>query len=181
MSLDAALRPPANLDAERNDASALRDLIRADLMLVGITASAKEEVVRQLSSLLETQGYVKPSFCEAVLEREKHFPTGLPTAGIQVALPHTDVEHCLRPAIAVAVLKHSVPFIEMATLDKPVEAEIVFLLSITNPKAQVEWLQCLVTLFQQPGFLRSLKDTSSAAACSDLLRDGLGKEANRQS
>jgi|YNPBryunderm2012_1023409.scaffolds.fasta_scaffold19558_2 hypothetical protein len=34
------------------------------------------EVISRLSNLLERKGYVKKSFCEAVLERELSLPTG---------------------------------------------------------------------------------------------------------
>ena len=40
---------------------------------------SRDEAVLKLAQLLEAGGYVKDTFGQAVLEREKVFPTGLPT------------------------------------------------------------------------------------------------------
>ncbi len=61
----------------------------------------------------------------------------------------------------------------MATLDKLVHPEIIFLLSIVRPKDQVEWLQRLVSLFQQEGFLAELRKSKDAASCYQLLYSSL--------
>lgn len=154
----------------------LSDFIQQDLIRVGIKSDSKEEVVRDLAALLEQHGYVKDSYAQAVLDREEKFPTGLPTMDVHVAIPHTDVEHCLKPGIAVGLLAKPVEFTEMATLDRFVQAEIVFLLSITVPEDQVKWLARLVDLFQTPGFLTQLKNSPDARACRQLLLDRLRKE-----
>jgi PTS system galactitol-specific IIA component len=153
----------------------LSSFVHPDLVMVGLEAKDKEEVVRTLANLLLEKGYVKESYADAVLAREKLFPTGLPTQDVHVAIPHTDVEHCIKPAIAIAVLKQPVEFFEMATLDKVVHPEIVFLLSIVRPKDQVEWLQRLVTLFQQQGFLLELRNSKDAETCYQFLYSSLEK------
>jgi PTS system galactitol-specific IIA component len=155
------------------DDNPLSSFIHSDLVVVGLEAKDKEEVVRKLAAMLLEKGYVKESYANAVLAREKLFPTGLPTQDVHVAIPHTDVEHCIKPAIAVAVLKQPVEFFEMATLDKLVHPEIIFLLSIVRPKDQVEWLQRLVSLFQQEGFLAELRKSKDAASCYQLLYSSL--------
>lgn len=40
--------------------------------------------------LLKEKGYVRDSFLDAILAREKAYPTGLPTLPVAIALPHTD-------------------------------------------------------------------------------------------
>jgi PTS system galactitol-specific IIA component len=154
----------------------LSDFIAQDLIRVGLKAASQDEAVRELAVLLEQHGYVKESYAQAVLDREKEFPTGLHTMGVQVAIPHTDVEHCLKPGMAVGVLAQPVEFTEMATLDRFVQAEIIFLLSITVPEDQVKWLARLVDLFQTPGVLLQLKDSPDARACRQLLLEKLRKE-----
>lgn len=155
----------------------LSEFILEELILVGVDATSKDEVVHALAALLEEHGYVKDSYAQAVLDREKEFPTGLPTMDVQVAIPHTDVEHCIKPGIAVGLLAKPVEFTEMATTDRFVQAEIVFLLSITVPEDQVKWLARLVDLFQTPGFLSQLKKSPDARACRQLLLERLRKEA----
>jgi PTS system galactitol-specific IIA component len=153
----------------------LDGFIHPDLIVVGSEARSKEEVIDQLASLFLEKGYVKEGYAEAVVEREKGFPTGLPTQEIQVAIPHTEAEHCLRPGIAVATLKRSVVWIEMATHDTTLNVSIVFLLSITDPKDQVKWLKRLILMFERPGVLQDLKSAPDTQECYGLLREELSR------
>ena len=154
----------------------LKVFLNPELIIVGLKARDKEEVVRKLAALYLERGYVKETYADAVLEREISFPTGLPTLDVHVAIPHTDIAHCIKPGMAVAILEEPVEFLEMATLDKTVYPEIVFLLSIIKPEDQVIWLQRLVTRFQTEGFLKKLRNVPDAKACYELLQEELAKE-----
>lgn len=50
----------------------------------------------------------------AIKQREKLYPTALPTHPYVVALPHTDTEHVIRPFICVTRLYHEITWHEMA-------------------------------------------------------------------
>ncbi|MEA4813199.1 MAG: PTS sugar transporter subunit IIA [Anaerolineaceae bacterium] len=145
------------------------DFIHQDIIVLGMNAVNSEDAIRQLGSIMFQKGYVKESYVDAVIAREKNFPTGLPTEEVKVAIPHTDTEHTLKPAIGVAVLKKPVQFFELATTDVPVQAEIIFLLSIVQPSEQVKWLQRLVTLFQRSGFLTQIKQSVNCQSCFQFL------------
>jgi phosphotransferase system HPr (HPr) family protein len=54
-----------------------------------------------------------------------------------------------------------------------VETRLVFMLSITDPKAQVIWLKRLIECFQQPELLESLQAAVSATEVMALLRSHL--------
>jgi PTS system galactitol-specific IIA component len=123
-----------------------------DLVMLGMEAKTSEEVIRLISDHLRQAGYVKPTFADAAVERERTFPTGLPTE-IPVAIPHTDPEHCIHPALVVGVFKDPVPFGRMGAESTTVMAQMVFLLAICDPKSQVAWLGRLARFFQQPGLL----------------------------
>lgn len=131
------------------------------LVLLSLAAQSKEEAITRLSHLLLERGYVRDSFAQAVLEREKVFATGLPTVDVKVAIPHTDVEHVIRPALAVGVLKEPVEFQEMGSPENTIQAEIIFLLAMTDPQAQLSLLQKLVQLFQTEGLLVAVKKAKS--------------------
>ena len=53
--------------------------------------SSKEEALTYLSDKLIEKGIVKESYKEAILNREKVFPTGLQFEKYGIAIPHTDV------------------------------------------------------------------------------------------
>jgi len=117
----------------------------------------RDEAIMTLASLLETGGYVKGSFSEAVIEREKVFPTGLPTQSVGIAIPHTDAEHVNRGAMAVGILSDPVVFDEMGNLESTVDVSIIFMLAIANPDMLISVLRKLATTFQDKEFLSGLK------------------------
>lgn len=63
-----------------------------------------------LTKPLYQDNLVKESFIGKVVAREKTYPTGIPTANIGVAIPHTDSEHVNSNAISVGVLKNPITF-----------------------------------------------------------------------
>jgi len=146
-----------------------RSLFDPTLVRLQVEASDKQEAVSALAEALLTAGKVRESFLEAVLEREAGYPTGLPTPGAAIAIPHTDVQHCIEPAVAVGTLRDAVEFEEMGSPGSPLEVRIVFLLSITNPEDHVEWLSRLASAFQSPQLaLELLESTDAEQACRFL-------------
>jgi PTS system galactitol-specific IIA component len=133
-------------------------------------AVTKEEAIRRLASLLHDEGYVKDSFCDAVLAREEVFPTGLPTEPVGVAIPHTDTEHVNRSALAVGILKQPVVFTEMGTDDGQVKVEIITMMAISDPSAVMPVLRDLAMVYQDPDFLSRLKAAKDQTGILDLCK-----------
>lgn len=117
----------------------------------------QEELLKKMSSVLFGENFVKESYQEAVIKREKEFPTGLPTGGIHIAIPHTDCEHVEKEGFLVGVLEKPVKFEIMATNGEFVDVELVFMLAIKKPENQVFMLQKLITLCQDEEKLKLLK------------------------
>ena len=167
------------MDCDSNETQAESQLtnitkfLREELIFVGMEAADWEEVLTLLANRLFQAGYLRESYLRAVLNRERQFPTGLRTAEVAVALPHTEKEHVLKPAVAVAILAHPVTFGEMGTEDQTVPVEIVFMLSILEPDEQVTWLSRLVSTFQLEGFLPLLKSAVDSATAYQHLLDAL--------
>ena len=55
----------------------LTNLFREDLLFVDMNSDSLEDVVKLIGKKMLEKGYVKESYVEAVLEREKKLPTGL--------------------------------------------------------------------------------------------------------
>lgn len=142
---------------------------QADLIQIKLKADDSSEVIRALGGLLHGQGYVHDSFIDAVIEREKIFATGLPTPEIQVAIPHADVEHVKRSALAIGVLAHPVSFGEMGSQDGTVDVQIACCLAVKESESLVSLLQNLVGIFQDTDFLRQLLTQESAEEVADLM------------
>jgi len=131
-------------------------LLRPQWVRPHLRADSPEAAIDALSAALEQTGTVAPSFAAAVREREKQFPTGLPTPGIKVALPHTDAVHVHQSAVAVATLSAPIPFHVMGSPEETVAVEVIFLLAIAEPTHQVDALAQLIGLIQQDDVLAAL-------------------------
>lgn len=130
----------------------------------------KEALLITMSDLLRGKGYVKETYQAAVIKREHEFPTGLPTKGVSVAIPHTDSEYVEKEGILVGVLNTPVTFEVMASDGDYVDVELVFMLAIKEPQNQVMMLQRLITLCQDEEKLRLLKAAEDLEKIDSLLQ-----------
>lgn len=129
--------------------------IDQSLIDIGIDDDNAEKIIRRLASLLEKNGYVKNTFAQAVVDREKIFPTGLPFQ-IGVAIPHTDAEHVVTNAIALGTLNQPIEFFEMGTNDKKIDVSIICLLAIKDPDMIIKTLRDLIKTFQDEMLLKRI-------------------------
>lgn len=126
--------------APTEDSSVTDMRVQPELCLVRPTATTSTDLLRQIAALAVDAGYAEPTFGQALVDREASFPTGLPTP-TPIAIPHTDVQHVRRPALAAALLEQPVEFGEMGgTPDKVVPTRLVIALLVTDPTAQVPLL-----------------------------------------
>ncbi|WNS81027.1 PTS sugar transporter subunit IIA [Domibacillus sp. DTU_2020_1001157_1_SI_ALB_TIR_016] len=130
-------------------------------------------VIEHLFEKLHTHQYVKESFLEAVLKREEIYPTGLPLSKMGVAIPHTDSEHVLKPAIAVSVLQNPVVFNMMGSPDTQISVDIVLMLAISDPKKQLAMLQRLMNVFQDEQAMEAIKNAEAEEKIVELLNNKL--------
>lgn len=144
-------------------------LLHEELVLLNYEAENREDLLYKLASVLNDKGYVKESYIQGVLEREKIFPTGLNTEGVKVALPHTDAKHVNKPAILIAKLKKPVIFKEMGIGENDVEAKLIFMMAVKNPDEQVKTLSKLMGILCQKELLTRLYDSVSESEVVDIL------------
>jgi len=151
------------------------------LVRLGVKAKSSKEVIQLLGDVLARYGYVKDSWIQAVIDREEAFPTGLNMPGddCNIAIPHTDVDHVLKPGVAVAILAHPVTFIHMATDDQLVPVELVFALAISDPKQVIDSLKRIVTALQKPELRQQLKKATSPKEVVGLLNRELGSMSSQ--
>ncbi|MDK6804056.1 PTS sugar transporter subunit IIA, partial [Lactobacillus mulieris] len=81
-------------------------------------ADSQEELFNQVANLLEERHIVTSSYKDALIEREKSFPTGLDMEFLgkdlpNVAIPHTDIVHNLAEKVVVVRLDQPVTFHNM--------------------------------------------------------------------
>ena len=153
----------------------LSSLLDERLVQMGLLASSKESLLASLCQFATEKGYVKSSYYSAVLAREAAYPTGLPTAGVKVAIPHAlEKEHIIKSGIFIATLAAPIAFKEMGNGQTDIAAEMVFLLAIKEPQHQLDTLQALMRRFAQPNVLLHLKNARTPKEIiAGLNGDGL--------
>jgi PTS system galactitol-specific IIA component len=136
-------------------------------------AEDSTDAISQLGELLLSNDYVKDTFIDAVLEREKVFATGLPTPEIQVAIPHSDPEHVRKTAIAIGVLPEPVSFGEMGNPEGTVDVNVICVLAVKQADFLVSLLQDLVAIFQDAEILHQIVTADSAEDVAAIFNQRL--------
>lgn len=125
--------------------------------MLDLEAKTSEDVIRSLGGKLRELGCVKDDFIEAALEREAKMPTGLPLGGeYNAAIPHVDIEYVNRSALGLATLQDDVVFYNMVDNQEEVPCRLVIMLALDKPKSQIEMLQSVATLLQNPEIIKNL-------------------------
>lgn len=144
-----------------------------DLILVDVSVEDRVEVVNLLSGVLEEKGFVTKDYAQAVNKREIAYPTGLPTEGVKVAIPHADAEHVIHPAIALAVLKQPVLFNSMENPDEALDVGIVIMMANRDTGEQLENLQALTSLFADASILLEIYESANPGDIALMLNNRL--------
>lgn|SRR5699024_336684 len=140
-----------------------------DFIMLDLNVSKKDELLKLMGNHLYEKGFVSDNFVTSVIEREEKFPTGLPTAPYAVAIPHTDTDEVLKPAIVFANLQHEVNFKMMGDMDTEVEVKVVIMLALDNPEKQLGTLKKLTALLQDQEKVSKLGNTKNEDECAELI------------
>src|SRR5699024_10902407 len=106
-----------------------------------------EDVLRSLAGRLLDAGAVTLDFPDALRQRARTDPTGLPTP-IPTAIPHADPQHVVVPGLALATLARPVPFGEMGADGGSVDVRLVAMPLLTDAREHLAALQRLMGLLR---------------------------------
>jgi len=122
---------------------------------IGIQGEAKnwEEAIRLCGKALIENGCVDQGFVEGCINREKEYPTGLPS-GIPVAIPHFQSPGIKENSICVLRLNEPTVFYRMDSSDEYIETKLIFNLAIKGSDNHLEYLQKLMTFLMDEDKLR---------------------------
>lgn len=143
--------------------------LKKDHIFTGLDFQTKEEVLRFLANNLLEKGYVKEAYLEAIVNREHDYPTGIPSAGVNIAIPHADHDLVKETTISIGVLKKPVTFYSMEDSETPLPIQIVIMLAIGEPKGQIEMLQKIVAIIQDKELTKKVVKSESIEEIAALL------------
>ncbi len=144
--------------------------LKGSLIFTELKAKSYEDVMRQMGRVLVQEGYTKESYPDALITRERKFPTGIDINGVGVAIPHTDVSHVNKAGIAIGVLSRPVTFVQMGTDDATVEVQLVFILAVANPDEHIEQLQRIISIIQDKDVLNRLLKVKDKNEVVEIIR-----------
>lgn len=108
--------------------------------------------------ILKELGFVRSSFLEAIVSREKAYPTGLPTLPVAIALPHTDPRHVIRPFISVTRLSRPLAWNEMGNDNNTLYVHFIVLLGFIDHDSHLKSLQKLMDCLADEEVVQTLRD-----------------------
>lgn len=136
------------------------------LVFIDRAFDTAEQVIRFGADELYKNGYVKESYGASVAERERDFPTGLPTEPYGIAIPHTNSSHVLKNGLCMLRLKSPVRFRQMGDEEEIVDARLVILLAVESGDGHMDLLTDLMELFSDEELLEKI---ASAETKEDIL------------
>ena len=153
-----------------------------NLIVKRLDKSTWQEVLVELSEAAIEAGYAKPGYDQAIIERELKYPTGLHIPRIDVAIPHADAEWAIKPSVTIAILEKPVAFKPMDGAGGDVQAGLVFMLTIEEPKNHIDFLRAFSSVMGQPEILVEFARSGDAVPLLEKIRANLPdrtKKANK--
>ncbi|MCQ2009768.1 MAG: PTS sugar transporter subunit IIA [Sporolactobacillus sp.] len=151
------------------------NLFQKDLIILNAEYQDQNDLFNSTFKSLQSKRLVNASYGAALTERESLYPTGLANEKIQFAIPHTDVTYVNRPFVQVVRLKKPVRFAHMGMSDQQVNAEIVFVLGIKDPKGQVGLLSEIMSCFNDQSFIDHVRTINDSQQMEAYLKDKFGR------
>ena len=108
-----------------------RKKIKNNISVINEEVKNWQESISISTQALYSQGYVKEEFSQACINREKIFPTGIPSA-VPIAIPHAEGDYVIQESVCVLHLKEPVGFSRMDNPDDSVSVRLVINLAIQN-------------------------------------------------
>lgn len=131
----------------------LNDLFSEDLVFIE-EAQDSNDIFNKVGKKLIEKGLVKQSFIDAIVEREKDFPTGLDLSVVDaetkipnVAIPHTEGEHCNAKKVVVVKLKNEIVFNNMISPTDKLSVKFLFMILNNERSSQANILASLMDFF----------------------------------
>jgi len=145
----------------------LTDILKPDLIKVGLESEEKEEVFEEMVQLFVDAGLLadRDAALQAIIEREAKMSTGVAR---WLALPHGKIEEAKGLLLALGTTDYG---IEYDSLDgEPVYVVLMVFAELGNPGPHIEALAEISRLFSMPGFTARIREAESAEQILSIIK-----------
>lgn len=137
-------------------------------------AQTQEEVFKEIGAFLLKKDLVNEQFTDAIIEREKNYPTGLDLAPVaeqlpNVAIPHTETEYCKSKAIVFVKLNNQITFHNMITPDETLRVKYLFFIINNEKTNQTDVLSNIMAFITNKENMRTLEQLDTAESIYKFL------------
>ena len=144
---------------------------KPDLFFLNLKVNNKFDLFHRMFEKLYEGGFVKESFITGIVEREKNYPTGLQLSDYGCAVPHTNIEHVIIPAIAIATLNQPIEFQAMGDPKSKVNVNVVFMLALNKAQDQVQMLKELALMIQNQAIMKKIMAAKTNSEILEIIRN----------
>ena len=128
------------------------------LIFINADNSVKEEtdsleILETAGEAFVRAGAAKPGYPQALIKREKDFPTGLDAGVFGIAIPHTESAWVIRNTTGILVMKEPVDFIKMGTEKEKIPVKLIFILAVKPGSDHMNRLKRIMSLIQDQELL----------------------------
>jgi len=146
------------------------------IVKTNIIAKDAYDAIRQLATQLYSLSLVTESFIEAVCQREKIYPTGLPFEGMGIAIPHTDPEHVIKNCFAIGKLSKPTNFHEMGNPENKIPVELIILMGINNKEEHLPYMKCILENMSSKSFIYAVRACEDSTGLKTLFGKCLSED-----
>lgn len=136
------------------------------------TAKDRYEAISMCGDALYEEGLVSRQFGTLCINREREYPTGLPTE-IPTAIPHAKDDGIVESSVCFLKLDKPVTFKRMDDDSKDVNTDMVFNLAIKDPNEHLKALQNMMSFLNDPEALQKCRSLSDQELI-DYLQKKIG-------
>lgn len=149
-----------------------------ELIIEHCNCKTYEDMLKWASDYLYEKGYVKDTFKESILNREKEYPTGLRCLPFSVGIPHTYPEHVLNPGVFVIRMDEPVSAKEMGGDEEIVDniRYIFMLLLEQKADSHLKMLQGLIAMFQNEMCMKEFEDAKTVDEIYSVIEKRIYKK-----
>ncbi len=155
------------------------DLVKPECVFENLEAGSRDEALSTMSRYLVHSGYCHESFPEAILERERIHPSGLPMPGHKIAIPHTDADHVKHSVLLFARLEKPVQFYSMGSPDEQLPVQMISMFALKEKQLIGDMLETLITVYQHDEVLEAILHATGGDEIYTILRDAVKTHGKR--
>ncbi len=146
------------------------DFVCFEAIVPELKSKERDDVIEELTTALDRAGQLGKGNCKKIIneliKREKEASTGI---GKGVAIPHVKSTVVNEPVAAVGRSSTGVDF---SSLDKqPVYSVLLLISPVDNPDEHLQTMENIFRHLQQDRFRKFLRQSQTAEAIEDLLRE----------